>query len=51
MERRDVTLSLPKVLLEKAKALAAMEERSLSDLLRETLEEKVKQTVKGASVQ
>ena len=58
MERRNVTLSLPKTLLKKAKILAVMKDRSLSDLLRETLEEKVeeetghqrasdKQTIKG----
>ncbi|TAL24665.1 MAG: CopG family transcriptional regulator [Nitrospirae bacterium] len=42
MERQNVTLSLPKALLKKAKTLAVMSERSLSDLLRETLEEKVR---------
>lgn len=43
MERQNVTLSLPKALISKAKTLAVMEDRSLSDLLRETLEEKVKE--------
>ncbi len=43
MERQNVTLSLPKALLKKAKTLAVMKDRSLSDLLRETLEEKVKE--------
>lgn len=43
MERQNVTLSLPKDLLKKAKVLAALKERSLSDLLRESLEEKVKE--------
>jgi metal-responsive CopG/Arc/MetJ family transcriptional regulator len=43
MERQNVTLSLPKDLLKKAKTLAVMKDKSLSDLLRETLEEKVKQ--------
>lgn len=43
MERQNVTLSLPKALLKKAKTLAVMEDRSLSELLRETLEEKVKE--------
>lgn len=43
MERRNVTLSLPEALLKKAKTLAVMKDRSLSDLLRETLEEKVKE--------
>ena len=48
MERRNVTLSLPKTLLKKAKILAVMKDRSLSDLLRETLEEKVKEFFKAA---
>ncbi|HEX8949083.1 MAG TPA: hypothetical protein VF790_08990 [Dissulfurispiraceae bacterium] len=43
MERQNVTLSLPKALLKKAKTLAVMKDTSLSDLLRETLEEKVKE--------
>lgn len=43
MERQNVTLSLPKALLKKAKTLAIKEDRSLSELLRETLEERVKQ--------
>lgn len=43
MERQNVTLSLPKDLLKKAKTLAVMKDKSLSDLLRETLEEKVRQ--------
>jgi hypothetical protein len=43
MERQNITLSLPKALLRKAKTLAVMQDRSLSDLLRETLEEKVKE--------
>jgi len=43
MERQNVTLSLPKALIKKAKTLAVMEDRSLSELLRETLEEKVKE--------
>jgi hypothetical protein len=43
MERQNVTLFLPKDLLKKAKTLAVMKDKSLSDLLRETLEEKVKQ--------
>ncbi|HOC45245.1 MAG: hypothetical protein PHT96_09780 [Syntrophorhabdaceae bacterium] len=41
MERQNVTLSLPKALLKKAKTLAVMNDKSLSDYLRETLEEKV----------
>ena len=43
MERQNVTLSLPKSLLKKAKTLAIKQDRSLSELLRETLEEKVMQ--------
>ena len=43
MERQNVTLSLPKALLKKAKTLAVMKDRSLSDLLRGALEEKVKE--------
>lgn len=43
MEKQNVTLSLPKSLLKKAKTLASKEDRSLSELLRETLEEKVMQ--------
>jgi hypothetical protein len=43
MEKQNVTLSLPKALLKKAKTLAVMKDRSLSDLLRETLEDKVKE--------
>lgn len=42
MERQNITLSLPKTLLKRAKTLAVMKDRSLSDLLRETLEERVK---------
>lgn len=41
MERQNVTLSLPKSLLKKAKALAASKEKSLSVLLKESLEEKI----------
>jgi len=43
MERQNVTLSLPKTLLKKAKMIAAKREKSLSALLRESLEEKVRQ--------
>lgn len=41
MERQNVTLSLPKSLLRKAKVIAASKEKSLSKLLREAIEEKV----------
>ena len=43
MERQNITLSLPKALLKKAKIIAVMEGRSLSDLLKITIEEKIKQ--------
>lgn len=43
MERQNVTLSLPKALLKKAKTLAVRKDSSLSDLLRGALEEKVKE--------
>jgi predicted transcriptional regulator len=41
MERQNVTLSLPKSLLKKAKVLAAKKEKSLSQILKEAIEEKV----------
>ncbi len=41
MERKNVTLSLPKLLLKKAKMIAASEDKSLSEFLKESLEEKV----------
>ena len=43
MQRQNVTLSLPKSLLKKAKLVAAGQERSLSELLRESLEEKIRE--------
>jgi len=43
MNRQNVTLSLPKSLLKKAKVIAAGREKSLSELLRESLEEKVRE--------
>lgn len=42
MERQNVTLSLPKSLLKKAKVIAATRDKSLSEFLRESLEEKVR---------
>lgn len=42
MERQNVTLSLPKSLLKKAKVLAAQEDKSLSELIRESLLKRVK---------
>lgn len=44
MERQNVTLSLPKETLRKAKILAAERQTSLSALLTETLEEIVAKT-------
>lgn len=41
MDRQNVTLSLPKSLLKKAKIVAAQEEKSLSELIREVLRIKV----------
>ena len=41
MDRQNVTLSLPKSLLKKAKALAAKKDKSLSMLLKESLEDKI----------
>lgn len=43
MNRQNVTLSLPKALLKKAKMIAAGKEKSLSELLKESLEEKVRE--------
>jgi Arc/MetJ-type ribon-helix-helix transcriptional regulator len=43
MNRQNVTLSLPKSLLKKAKVIAAGREKSLSELLRESLEDKVRE--------
>ena len=43
MDRQNVTLSLPKSLLRKAKVVAASREKSLSEFLRESLEEKVRE--------
>ena len=44
MDKQNVTLSFPKNLLKKAKMLAAQSDKSLSQLLRESLEEKVKES-------
>ncbi len=43
MEKQNVTLSIPKDLLKKAKIMAASQDKSLSQFLRESLEEKVKE--------
>ena len=43
MEKQNVTLSIPKVLLKQAKIFAASQDKSLSQLMRESLEEKVRE--------
>jgi predicted DNA-binding protein len=43
MENQNVTLSIPRSLLKQAKVLAASQDKSLSQLLRESLEEKVRE--------
>jgi predicted transcriptional regulator len=43
MERQNLTVSLPKALLRKAKIVAAQREKSLSEIIRESLEEKVRE--------
>ncbi|NOY65449.1 MAG: CopG family transcriptional regulator [Nitrospirae bacterium] len=44
MERQNVTLSIDKSLLKKAKMLAASEDKSLSALIRESLEKRIRET-------
>ena len=43
MEKRNVTLSIPKALLRQAKMMAASQDKSLSQFLKESLEEKVRE--------
>lgn len=43
MEKQNVTLSVPKGLLRQAKIIAASQDKSLSQLVRESLEEKVRE--------
>ncbi|MBW1941509.1 MAG: CopG family transcriptional regulator [Deltaproteobacteria bacterium] len=43
MEKQNVTLSIPRQLLKQAKIMAAIQDKSLSQLLRESLEEKVRE--------
>lgn len=45
MEKQNVTLSLPKALMKKAKVLAAKSDKSLSELMREALQEKLRKNV------
>ena len=43
MENQNVTLSIPRTLLKRAKIIAAGQDKSLSQLMRESLEEKVRE--------
>jgi len=43
MERQNVTLSIDKSLLKKAKMIAVSEDKSLSELLRESLESRIRE--------
>ena len=43
MEKQNVTLSIPKTVLKQAKIVAASQDKSLSQLMRESLEEKVRE--------
>jgi len=43
MEKQNVTLSLPKSLIKKAKITAAKSDKSLSQLMREAIEEKIRE--------
>ncbi len=42
MERQNITLALPKDVIRRVKSLAASEDKSISQFLRETLEKKLK---------
>jgi hypothetical protein len=44
MERQNVTLSLPKPLLKRARILAAGEDKSVSELMREVLEKRLRES-------
>lgn len=44
MEKQNITLSLPKPLLRKAKMLAAGEDKSVSELMREALEKRLRES-------
>ena len=43
MENQNVTLSIPRTLLKQAKIVAASQDKSLSQLMRESLEDKVRE--------
>jgi hypothetical protein len=49
MEKQNVTLSLPKTLLKKAKRLALEEEKSLNELVRQCLEQRLGSTADYAN--
>lgn len=42
MDKQNITLSLPRSLLKKAKVLAAKNEKSLSELVKESLEDRIR---------
>lgn len=44
MEKQNITLSLPKSLLKKAKILAAKSDKTLSELIREAIKEKISES-------
>ena len=43
MQNQNVTLSIPRTLLKQAKVIAASQDKSLSQLMRESLEDKVRE--------
>jgi predicted DNA-binding protein len=43
MEKQNVTLSIPRALLKQVKVLAARQDKSLSQFLKESIEEKVRE--------
>lgn len=51
MEKQNVTLSIPKDLLKQAKIMAASQDKSLSQLIRESLEEKVREETDYSNAQ
>ena len=42
MERQNITLALPKDLIKRVKSMAASQDKSISQLLKETLEKRLK---------
>ncbi len=44
MDKQNVTLSLPKPLLKRARILAAGEDKSVSELIREALEKRLRES-------